>query len=113
MAKQGHRPKRTIRFCLFSGEEQGLHGSRKYVERHKDELDRHSAALVHDTGTGKVYGFGMQERKSCLEVLEPELATLAELDGWTGLSLRRMGGTDHLPFNSAGVPGLRVHAGER
>jgi hypothetical protein len=106
MAKQGHRPKRTIRFCLFSGEEQGLHGSRKYVERHKDELDRHSAALVHDTGTGKVYGFGMQERRSCLDVLEPELATLAELDGWIGLSLRRMGGTDHLPFNSAGVPGF-------
>ncbi len=106
LAKQGHRPKRTIRFCLFSGEEQGLHGSRKYVERHKDELDRHSAALVHDTGTGRVYGFGMQERKSCLEVLEPELATLAELEGWVGLSLRRMGGTDHLPFNSAGVPGF-------
>ena len=100
------RPKRTIRFCLFTGEEQGLHGSRKYVERHKDELDLHSAALVHDTGTGKVFGFGMQERKSCLDVLEPELATLAELDGWTGLSLRRMGGTDHLPFNSAGVPGF-------
>jgi hypothetical protein len=106
MAKQGHRPKRTIRFCLFSGEEQGLHGSRKYVERHKDELDRHSAALVHDTGTGKVYGFGMQERKSCLDVLESELVTLAELEGWIGLSLRRMGGTDHLPFNSAGVPGF-------
>jgi carboxypeptidase Q len=48
----------------------------------------------------------MQERKSCLEILEPELGTLAELDGWTGLSLRRMGGTDHLPFNSAGVPGF-------
>jgi hypothetical protein len=106
LAKQGQRPKRTIRFCLFSGEEQGLHGSRKYVERHKDELARHSAALVHDTGTGKVYGFGMQERKSCLDVLEPELTTLAELQGWTGLSLRRMGGTDHLPFNSAGVPGF-------
>jgi carboxypeptidase Q len=106
LAKQGQRPKRTIRFCLFTGEEQGLHGSRKYVERHKDELDKHSAALVHDTGTGKVYGLGMQERKSCLTVLEPELATLAELDGWTGLTLRRMGGTDHLPFNTAGVPGF-------
>lgn len=106
LAKQGHRPKRTIRFCLFSGEEQGLHGSRKYVERHKDELPSHSVALVHDTGTGKVMGFGLQGRESCLTTLEPELKILGSLDGWTGLTLRRMGGTDHLPFNSAGVPGF-------
>jgi hypothetical protein len=106
LAKQGMRPKRTIRFCLFTGEEQGLWGSRKYVERHKAEMDNHSAAIVHDTGTGKVLGFGMQGRKSCLEVLEPELATLKEVDGWTGITMRSMGGTDHLPFNSAGVPGF-------
>jgi hypothetical protein len=106
LAKQGHRPKRTIRFCLFSGEEQGLHGSRKYVERHKEELNKHSAALVHDTGTGKVFGLGLQGRKTCLAVLEPELATLATLDGWIGLSLRNQGGTDHLPFERAGVPGF-------
>ncbi len=106
MAKQGHGPKRTIRFVLFTGEEQGLHGSRQYVSRHKADMDKHSAALVHDTGTGKVQGFGMQNRKSCMTVLEPELATLADVDGWVGLNIRGMGGTDHLPFNSAGVPGF-------
>jgi Zn-dependent M28 family amino/carboxypeptidase len=56
LARQGYPPKRTIRFVLFSGEEQGLHGSRHYVQRYKNELPRHSAAIVHDTGTGRVYG---------------------------------------------------------
>ena len=69
MAKQGMRPKRTIRFCLFTGEEQGLWGSRKYVERHKAEMDQHSAAIVHDTGTGKVTGFGMLGRERLQEDL--------------------------------------------
>src|SRR5947209_1469371 len=51
-------PKRTIRFILFTGEEQGLNGSKAYVEQHKEELPRISACLVHDTGTGKVKGLG-------------------------------------------------------
>jgi hypothetical protein len=106
MAKQGHGPKRTVRFVLFTGEEQGLHGSRKYVERHKATLDKHSVALVHDTGTGKVLALGTQGRKETLAALEPELVTLKEVDGWTGLNTRSTGGTDHLPFNSAGVPGF-------
>jgi carboxypeptidase Q len=106
MAKEGNRPRRTIRFVLFTGEEQGLHGSRQYVTRHKDEMPRHSAALVHDTGTGKVIGFGLHNRKSCLDVLEPQLASLSQVDGWKGLDLGGIGGTDHLSFFSAGVPGF-------
>jgi carboxypeptidase Q len=106
MAKQGNRPRRTIRFVLFTGEEQGLHGSRQYVSRHKEEMPRHSAALVHDTGTGKVIGFGLHNRKSVLEVLEPQLAGLTQVDGWKGLDLGGIGGTDHLSFFSAGVPGF-------
>ena len=54
LQKLGLQPKRTIRFVLFSGEEQGLNGSRAYVTAHKDELPKVSAALIHDTGTGKV-----------------------------------------------------------
>jgi len=106
LAKEGYRPKRTIRFVLFTGEEQGLHGSRKYVERHKDEMSKHSAALVHDTGTGKVYGFGLHGRTSVREVLEPQLSGLAKVDGWKGLDMRGMGGTDHLSFHAVGVPGF-------
>jgi hypothetical protein len=106
LAKEGQRPKRTIRFCLFTGEEQGLWGSRKYVEKHKDELAKHSVALVHDTGTGKVLGFGTQGRKGIIPALEPQLDTLKTLEGWKGLTTSGMGGTDHLPFERAGVPGF-------
>jgi Zn-dependent M28 family amino/carboxypeptidase len=106
LAKQGHRPRRTIRFCLFTGEEQGLWGSRKYVEKYDAELAKHSAALVHDTGTGKVMGFGLQGRKNVLPVLEPQLETLRGVEGWKGLDTGGIGGTDHLPFEKAGVPGF-------
>ncbi len=106
MAKAGQPPKRTIRFALFTGEEQGLHGSKKYVERHKDEMPRHSAALVHDTGTGKVFGFGLHGRTSVRDVLEPQLTSLLQVDGWKGLDMRGMGGTDHLSFHAVGVPGF-------
>jgi hypothetical protein len=106
LAKSGSPPKRTIRFCLFSGEEQGLHGSRKYVEKYKDDLPKHSVALVHDTGTGKVFGFGMQGRKAMIPFLEPHLDSLRSLEGWKGLDPGRINGTDHQSFEAAGVPGF-------
>jgi hypothetical protein len=105
-AKAGMRPKRTIRFCLFTGEEQGLWGSRKYVEKYKDDMPKHSVALVHDTGTGKVLGFGMQGRGYLIPLLEPELVTLKTLDGWKGLDPGSIGGTDHQSFDRVGVPGF-------
>jgi hypothetical protein len=105
LASCGQRPKRTIRFVLFTGEEQGLHGSRAYVQQHKDELPRTSMCLVHDTGTGRVVGLGLQGREVLKPLLEAELGSLKEL-GVSDINLRRMGGTDHLPFESAGVPGF-------
>lgn len=106
LAKQGIKPKRTIRFVLFSGEEQGLHGSREYVNRHQDEMAKTSAALVHDTGTGKVLGLAMQGREQVRKVLEPELVSLKQVEGYVGLNMRNQGGTDHLSFDSVGVPGF-------
>lgn len=106
MASEGHRPTRTIRFVLFTGEEQGLYGSKRYVERHKETMPKHSAALVHDTGTGKVLGLGMQGRSQVMKILEPELASLKSLDGWRGLDIGGLGGTDHLSFDAVGVPGF-------
>jgi len=106
LAAQGSPPRRTIRFALFTGEEQGLYGSKRYVEKHKDEMPKHSAALVHDTGTGKVFGFGLHGRKSVHSILEPELAGLVAAEGWKGLEMRGMGGTDHLSFHAVGVPGF-------
>jgi hypothetical protein len=107
LAKSGIRPKRTIRFVLFTGEEQGLHGSREYVKKHKDEMPKTSMALVHDTGTGKVVGIGLQGREVLKPIMEKELVSLTEL-GVTGIDVRSMGGTDHLSFESAGVPGFAV-----
>ncbi len=53
---EGKKPKRTIRFMLWSGEEQGLLGSRAYIRQHPEEMDRISCVLVHDGGTNACVG---------------------------------------------------------
>lgn len=108
LQKVGVKPKRTIRFVLFSGEEQGLNGSRAYVKAHKEELGKISGVLVHDSGTGKVLTVGLMgnygAREAIDRVLYP-LATVKEI-GLTEPSLRSEGGSDHVPFDEAGVPGF-------
>ncbi|MFO0825952.1 MAG: M28 family peptidase [Gemmataceae bacterium] len=104
LSKAGNRPKRTIRFVLFTGEEQGLHGSQKYVERHKNEMAKHSAGWCMTRGRG-VFGLGLHGRASVRDVLEPELGTLSQLPGGRGWTWG-MGGTDHLSFHAVGVPGF-------
>src|SRR5262245_19284736 len=106
LVRSGVKPKRTIRFVLFTGEEQGLHGSRQYVTRHKDAMAKTSVALVHDTGTGKVQGFGLQGREAIKPIMDRELVSLKNVGGFSGVTLRGMGGTDHLSFEQAGVPGF-------
>jgi hypothetical protein len=105
LAKARVRPRRTIRFILFTGEEQGLHGSTAYVARHKDEMPRITAALVHDSGTGKVTGLAAGGWPAAQKVLQQELTSLAPL-GVKRFDGRGAGGSDHLPFEKAGVPGL-------
>ena len=63
--------------------------------------------LVHDTGTGKVTGIGVQGREVVKPILDAELASLKDL-GFKEVNLRRMGGTDHCSFEQAGVPGFAV-----
>ena len=105
LVKSGIQPKRTIRFISFTGEEGGLHGSKAYVEQHKDELARISACIVHDTGTGKVIGIGAKHRPALKPLLEKELATLTEL-GVNQFQGNFITGSDHASFDKAGVPGL-------
>ncbi|MBP1773671.1 MAG: putative plasma glutamate carboxypeptidase [Holophagaceae bacterium] len=99
----GLKPKRTLRVILFSGEEQGLLGSRAYVEAHKTEMDAIQAVLIHDMGTGMVRGFDLQNRENCRGLMAQAIAPLNDL-GVRELSLRVMNGTDHAPFDRAGVP---------
>jgi hypothetical protein len=107
LMRAGVKPKRTIRFCLFTGEEQGLHGSKAYVQQHKDEMAKVSLCLVHDTGTGKVTGIGTQGRASIKPILEGELVSLTGL-GLKEINLRGLRGSDHESFEAAGVPGFAV-----
>lgn len=105
LSKLGLKPKRTIRFVLFSGEEEGLVGSVKYVEAHKNELENISAVLVHDTGTGRVLSLGLHDNYQDRELVDQVLAPLKELK-LLEPSMARSFGTDHASFDDVGVPGF-------
>jgi hypothetical protein len=105
LAKSGLKPKRTIRFVLFSGEEEGLVGSAKYVDAHKTDLDKISAVLVHDTGTGRVLTLGLHDNYQAREIVDQVLAPLTELK-LLEPSMVRTFGTDHASFDDVGVPGF-------
>lgn len=107
----GAKPKRTIRFILWSGEEQGLLGSREYVKNLSDEEKANiSAVFVDDGGTN--YEGGV----SCIASMEPMLAAAiapvqeAFPDLPMTLDVRekmsRFGGSDHSSFNRQGIPGF-------
>ncbi|MCU0866960.1 MAG: M20/M25/M40 family metallo-hydrolase [Planctomycetes bacterium] len=113
----GAKPKRTIRFCLWGGEEQGLLGSRAYVQRHRTEMEKVSAVFNHDTGTNWAQGLGVTQAMA--DQLGPVFAHVNSLlkapdASWTDpvFDLRVVprvaggGGSDHASFIAAGVPGL-------
>ena len=105
----GAKPKRTIRFMLWSGEEQGLLGSRAWVQKHKEELAKYSACLVHDGGTNYLSGIaGMKEMRPQLELV---FAPIFELNKDLPFKIRDIEaftpiGSDHESFTAAGVPGF-------
>jgi hypothetical protein len=104
------KPKRTIRFILWTGEEQGLFGSTGYVRDHKDELANISTVLVDDGGTNYQGGYqGIATQKDIMEAaFAPVVAAFPDLPQKFVVSERmpRGGGSDHAPFNSVGVPGF-------
>jgi carboxypeptidase Q len=106
----GARPKRTIRFMLWSGEEQGLFGSEAWVKAHPELHAKISVVLVHDEGTNYLSGLGvpaammtaMQVACAPLATLDPEFPfELAQVEG-----LPSSVGSDNDSFVRAGVPGL-------
>lgn len=105
----GIKPRCTIRFMMFSGEEQGLHGSRAYVKAHEKELGKISAVLVHDMGTGRVKSIGLLGRYDLREIMDQVVEPFKEAVKLDELSLRGMaGGTDHASFVPHGVPAFAV-----
>ena len=107
------KPRRTIRFAFFSGEEEALLGSRAYVAMHEQELDRLRAVLIMDSGAQGPLGFQIQGRTDLEAALKVKLAPLAPL-GAAGLSLEATFDQDHAPFLAVGVPAfaLWVEPGE-
>src|SRR6266481_5554585 len=105
LAKLNLKPKRTIRFVLFTGEEEGLVGSAKYAEAHKDELEKISAVLVHDTGTGRVLTLGLHDNYQDREIVDQVIAPLGALKMLEPTTAREYG-TDSLSFDEVGVPGF-------
>jgi len=107
----GVRPKRSIRFILFSGEEQGLLGSRAYVAAHLKEMDKVQAVVIFDSGTGKVTGYTLGGRKDIVEAARAIVAPLKAMDAAT-LTTDGQLGTDHVDFLLQGVPTMAANQEE-
>ncbi len=99
----GAKPLRSIRFILFSGEEEGLIGSRAYSRQHRNELDKAAGVVIFDSGTGKTTGFATGGRKDTMEAAQPLLAPLQQF-GATNLKMDMEWGTDHFDLMLEGVP---------
>ncbi|MCO5297038.1 MAG: M20/M25/M40 family metallo-hydrolase [Fimbriimonadaceae bacterium] len=109
LVASGAKPKRTIRFVLWSGEEQGLLGSAGYVEKHASELDGISAVFVDDGGTNYQGGVSCLESQVAMikEALAPMAAAFPDLPQTVNaVPELRGGGSDHASFLAKGVPGF-------
>jgi len=99
------QPRRTIRLALWSGEEQGLLGSKAWVAAHPELHDAISIYLNLDNGAGRIRGIRNQLRASLTPVFEEIFWPLKDL-GVIAVRNSSSGSTDHLVFEEAGIPGL-------
>ncbi len=108
-------PKRTIRVCLWGGEEEGFLGSRGYSDKyiadpetkaHKADFDKFAGYFNMDNGSGKYRGIYLQENDLVRPIFEQWMEPFADM-GFTTISPNNTGGTDHLTFNSLGLPGFQ------
>jgi len=111
----GVQPRRTIRIALWSGEEQGLFGSRNYVKNHltnaetkksNAEGDKVTAYFNVDNGTGKIRGIYLQGNDACRPIFTKWFEPFNDLGAKT-VTIRNTGGTDHLSFVGVGIPGFQ------
>ncbi len=111
----GARPRRTIRIALWSGEEQGLFGSRAHVLRHfgdpagegaKPGHPTLSAYFNQDYGPGRYRGVWLQGNEHVRPIFEAWMMPLHDF-GFATLAPGSVGSTDHIPFDEAGLPGFQ------
>jgi len=116
------KPRRTIRIGLWSGEEEGLFGSRAYVAAHfgtatrgadgertltkKPEYDRLAGYFNLDNGTGKIRGIYLQGNAACRPIFTEWLQPFHDLGAQT-VTISNTGGTDHQSFDGIGLPGFQ------
>jgi carboxypeptidase Q len=106
--KSGFKPRRTIRFVLFTGEEEGLLGSLAYVKTHQSEMANHVAALILDAGQGEVIGFQLGGRDDLIPAVQKFAASLQAF-GDLQVDDEVEFGTDTGPFILAGLPGINLN----
>jgi len=101
----GLLPRRTIRFVLFSGEEQGTVGSFEYVKAHRAELDKIRAMITYDSGIGRITGYSLGGRR---DIEAGVRAVLEPLESWgaNNHTYDASFGTDNFDFMLEGVPTL-------
>ncbi|HEY0406018.1 MAG TPA: M20/M25/M40 family metallo-hydrolase [Pyrinomonadaceae bacterium] len=106
ISESGRAPRRSIRFALWGGEEQGLLGSTAYVRAHAAELNKCVAVLNTDNGAGHPRGWKVEGRADLADALKPiSESLLAALSG-NGISQETSFDTDHGAFMLQGIPAL-------
>ncbi|MFZ0637281.1 MAG: M20/M25/M40 family metallo-hydrolase [Candidatus Acidiferrales bacterium] len=107
IVKSGYKPRRTLRFVLFTGEEEGLLGSLAYVKEHKDEMANHVAAVILDNGQGPVQAFNLGGRDDLIPTVSEFAKGLRDLDD-ISVDDKLEFGTDTGPFSLNGLPGINL-----
>jgi Zn-dependent M28 family amino/carboxypeptidase len=111
----GVQPRRTIRIGLWSGEEEGLLGSRGYVKKTfadpadmklLPEHEKFSSYFNIDNGTGKIRGIYLQGNAACRDIFQQWLEPFNDLGAKT-VTISNTGGTDHQSFDAVGLPGFQ------
>ncbi len=111
----GLKMRRTVRIALWTGEEEGILGSRAYVTQHfadradmklKPDHAKFSVYFNVDNGTGAIRGIYLQGNEAVAPIFQAWMQPLKSL-GMTTLTIRNTGGTDHLSFDAVGLPGFQ------
>jgi hypothetical protein len=109
----GIAPKRTIRAAIWGGEEEGLLGSKAYVQQHyagdanARAREKLSVYLNNDPGTGPIYGWYAESNTAAKSLFDAWLAPLKDVGGRRNI-IEKIGNTDHLSFTALGLPGFNT-----